>query len=74
MNHRNYGWYAIAIVIAFVGALAFGVPVATLAILGLVLTCPLMMFFMMRGTHDGRNGTSEDPDRPERLPEHRHHG
>ncbi|MFD0274242.1 DUF2933 domain-containing protein [Kitasatospora sp. NPDC127111] len=50
-NNRNYGLYAIAAAIAFVGALALGVPVGTLALLGIVAVCPLMMFFMMRGMH-----------------------
>ncbi|MFE4599705.1 DUF2933 domain-containing protein [Kitasatospora indigofera] len=50
-NTRNYGPYAIAVAIAVVGALALGVPVSSLAVLGIVAVCPLMMFFMMRGMH-----------------------
>jgi len=53
MNSRNYGLYAVAVAIAVVGALWLGVPVGTLAVLGLVLVCPLMMLFMMRDMHDG---------------------
>jgi hypothetical protein len=52
-NNRNYGLYAIAVAIAFVGALTLGVPLGTLAFLLILLACPLMMFFMMRGMHGG---------------------
>ncbi|MFF1298416.1 MULTISPECIES: DUF2933 domain-containing protein [unclassified Streptomyces] len=52
-NNRNYGLYAVAVAIAVVGALALGVPLGDLAFLLIVLACPLMMFFMMRGMHGG---------------------
>ena len=55
MKTRNYGLYAIALAIVVIGALALGVPMNTLLVLGLVLVCPLMMLFMMRGMH----GTNE---------------
>ncbi len=42
---------ALAIVAAAVGL----VPVYQLVWLGLVLVCPLMMSFMMRGMHGGQN-------------------
>ncbi|MFF9194282.1 DUF2933 domain-containing protein [Streptomyces sp. NPDC014779] len=64
MKQNQWGLYAIAVAIAIVGALALGVPVGTLAILGVALACPLMMFFMMRGMHD-QSGHGEDL--------HRHH-
>lgn len=66
MNNRNYGLYAIALAVAVVGALWLGLPVGTLALLGLVLVCPLMMLFMMRGMH---GGDGYDQTRPE---QHRH--
>ncbi|MFD4606321.1 DUF2933 domain-containing protein [Streptomyces sp. NPDC058464] len=60
-TQRNYGLYAVAAAIAVVGALALGVPVGTIALLAIVLVCPLMMFFMMRGMHgDGGHGTSHE--------------
>ena len=46
MKNRNYGLYAVAAAIVVVGAIWAGLPLATLA---LILVCPLMMFFMMRG-------------------------
>ncbi|MCZ4102834.1 MULTISPECIES: DUF2933 domain-containing protein [Streptomyces] len=52
-NTRNYGLYAIAVAIAVVGALALGVPLGNLALPLIVLACPLMMFFMMRGMNSG---------------------
>jgi hypothetical protein len=49
MKTQYLPWYALAVAVAFVGALAFGVPVSTLLLLGVVLACPLMMMFMMGG-------------------------
>ncbi|WP_225804017.1 DUF2933 domain-containing protein [Streptomyces sp. NK15101] len=67
MKSNHGGLYAVAVAIAVVGALTLGVPVGTLAILGIALACPLMMFFMMRGTHDqnthsGHHDRREDND------------
>ncbi|MFI8499606.1 DUF2933 domain-containing protein [Streptomyces sp. NPDC085524] len=70
-TNRNYGLYALAAAIAFVGALALGVPVATLAWLAIVGACPLMMFIMMRGMHsDGHDGRG--PSDRDRLDKHDH--
>ncbi|MFE7276150.1 hypothetical protein [Streptomyces sp. NPDC057623] len=57
-NQRNYGLYAVAVAISVVGALALGMPVATLFFMAIALACPLMMIFMMRGMHrgDGMHG------------------
>jgi hypothetical protein len=42
-------------------ALAFaGVPVGTLIVVPLVLACPLMMLFMMRGMGHGASHQDED--------------
>jgi len=63
-RNPNHGLYAIALATAVVGALWLGVPVGTLVLLGLVLACPLMMLFMMRGMHsDGGRGERPDADR-----------
>jgi len=59
-RNPNYGLYAIAVAIAVVGALWLGVPLGTLVLLGLVLACPLMMLFMMRGMHS-ESGRGERP-------------
>jgi len=55
MKRRNYGLYALALAVVVVGALWAGVPFGTVALLGLLLVCPLMMFFMMRGMHGADN-------------------
>ena len=76
MNSRNYGLYAVALAIAVVGALWLGLPVSTLALLGLVLVCPLMMFFMMRGMHGGghdQHGADEHRHDPAGRTEPRDH-
>ncbi len=64
MKSRNYGLYAIALAIVVVGALWLGMPIGTLAFLGLVLACPLMMIFMMRGMHGGDQQGHDSADRP----------
>jgi hypothetical protein len=65
MKTEYLPWYALAVAIAFVGALAFGVPVSTLLLLAAVLACPLMMMFMMGGhghrTDDRSAGRSQRP-------------
>ena len=48
-NIPNLGWYAVAIAIAVIGALWVGVPPGTLALIAIVLACPLMMLAMMHG-------------------------
>ena len=74
MNNRNYGLYAVAVAIAVVGALWLGVPVGTLALLGFVLVCPLMMFFMMRGMDHGGTSRDHDHDQPSgKADVHDHH-
>lgn len=53
MEGKNIGQYAIALALAVVGALWLGVSVTTLAVLAIVLLCPLMMFLMMHGMQHG---------------------
>ena len=57
---------------AFVIVLAaLGVPVGYLALPLLIVACPLMMFFMMRGMdHNGGADRSSSDDAPRR---HEHH-
>ncbi len=71
MKSRNYGLYAVALAIVVVGAIWAGVPVGTLALLGLVLVCPLMMIFMMRGMH-GNHGDQHRHDDADRRGPHDH--
>ena len=69
MNRQHLPVYALALAIAFVGALWAGVPIGTLLFVAAVLACPLMMVFMMRGMHSegGPHDTSHRaaPDRDE---------
>ncbi|MFB7467517.1 hypothetical protein ACFCZ1_29180 [Streptomyces sp. NPDC056224] len=67
-TNRNHVLYAIAAVIALVGALALGVPLGSLAWLALVAACPLTMFFTMRGTHESRGRGGHDPTGVHDLP------
>jgi hypothetical protein len=62
MNNRNYGLYAVALAIGVVGALWLGLPVGALGVLAIVLVCPLMMFFMMRGMHGGDQHDGDQHD------------
>ena len=63
MRRQPWGLYAVALAILVVGFVALGVPVGTLLTAALVLTCPLMMFFMMSGMHGGHRGVSHTRER-----------
>lgn len=65
MKRQHLGLYAVALAILIVGLAYAGVPLTTILIGLVVLTCPLMMLFMMGG-HGGHSG-SGDQDR------HHHH-
>ncbi len=56
MSHRKMLWCLAGVAVAVAGLAAFGVPLGGAAYL-LVLICPLMMVFMMRGM--GHGGTHE---------------
>ncbi|RZU53205.1 DUF2933 family protein [Krasilnikovia cinnamomea] len=62
MKRQSWGLYAIALAILVVGLVAFGVPAQTLLLAALVLTCPLMMIFMMSGMHGGHGGDDQKSD------------
>ncbi|GGM05916.1 hypothetical protein GCM10010129_56950 [Streptomyces fumigatiscleroticus] len=64
MNKRNYGLYALAAAIVVAAILIVGAPLQNLIWLALVVACPLMMFFMMRGMHgqDMRGGHDQHRD------------
>ena len=64
MNREQLPLYAIALAVLVVGLVFAGVPVGTLIVLPLVLACPLMMFFMMRGMDQG--GSHPSPHRDHR--------
>ena len=56
-NHNRImiGAFAAAFALA-----ALGVPFGTLAILAIVLACPLMMFFMMGSMDHGKSNDRDD--------------
>ncbi len=60
MKREQLPLYAIALAVLVVGLALAGVPLGTLLVLPLILVCPLMMFFMMRGM--GHGGTSGEDD------------
>jgi len=64
VKSSNLGLFAVAAAIAFVGALWAGVSLAGLAPLLIVLACPLMMIFMMKGMHGGSDHEHRDSHRP----------
>jgi hypothetical protein len=47
---------------------AIGVSVTSLIVPLLVLACPVMMFFMMRGMHEGTRGDSPQERRHDQRP------
>jgi hypothetical protein len=64
VNRQHLPVYALALAVAFVGALWAGVPIGTLLFVAAVLACPLMMVFMMRGMHGGSGHHKESPPTP----------
>lgn len=64
MKREQLPLYAVAMAILIVGLALAGVPVETLIVLPLVLACPLMMVFMMRGMD---HGTPRDRDDHPRM-------
>jgi hypothetical protein len=71
MKSSSWGLFAVAAAIAFVGTLWAGVPLASLAPLLIVLACPLMMIFMMKGMHGG--GQEQHRDTHDPRDEHLRH-
>lgn len=55
--NRRWLWIGGAAAAA-AGALALGVPLSTLLIVGALLACPVMMSLGMRGMHQGSDGQS----------------
>lgn len=72
MKREHLPLYAIALAVLIVGLAFAGVPLGTLLVLPLILVCPLMMIFMMRGMdHDG---TGHEDDKPAGQADlHNHH-
>jgi hypothetical protein len=62
MKRQHLGLYAIALAILIVGLAFAGVPVQTMLFGLLVLACPLMMMFMMRGHGGGSEQRKHDHD------------
>jgi Flp pilus assembly protein TadB len=72
MKTRNFGLYAVAAAIVVVGLLWAGLPVGSLSFLGLIVVCPLMMFFMMRGMHGNNRQEPQDNTPGSKDPNDRH--
>lgn len=76
MKREQLPLYAIALAVLIVGLVYAGVPLGTLVVLPLILACPLMMMFMMRGMGGmgGGSGMNHEHDAPptkrEDSPEH----
>lgn len=72
-NHSSHTKLIVAAVAGFVVLAAFGVPVLSyLPLLAILVICPLMMIFMMKGMDHG-GGSNRDGDSADRTPSaHRH--
>lgn len=62
MKREQLPLYAIALAVLVVGLVLAGVQVGTVVVLPLLLACPLMMFFMMRGMDHGGSYPSHEDD------------
>ena len=70
MGREQLPLYAIALAVLVVGLAFAGVPLGTLLVLPLILACPLMMIFMMRGMDHG--STNRDDRQPRQADLHDH--
>lgn len=78
MRKNQLTTYAAVLFVVGVVLAASGLRVATLAPFALLLVCPLMMIFMMRGMHGSRDGGEDhtghgcehDPTRRVEPPTH----
>jgi hypothetical protein len=71
MKREQLPLYAIALAVLVVGLAFADVPLGTILVLPLILVCPLMMIFMMRGMQHG--GTSHDHDQSSEQADLRDH-
>ena len=71
MRREQLPLYAIALALLVVGLAFAGVPLGTVLVLPLILVCPLMMIFMMRGMDHA--GTSQEDDQSSEQGELRDH-
>lgn len=70
-NHSTHITLMLAAVVGFFLLAALGVPVlSNLPFLAILVVCPLMMFFMMRGMGHGAGRDDENADTDRRA--HRH--
>ena len=72
MKREELPHYAIALAVLIVGLAFIGVPLGTLLLLPLLLACPVMMFFMMRGMDHGGSGHTHDHRDPSATQEDLH--
>ena len=75
MKREQMPLYAIALAVLIVGLVYAGVPLGTLVVLPLILVCPLMMLFMMRGMtgmdhREVKRGHDQPSTKGEDSPEH----
>lgn len=73
MKREQLPLYAIALAVLIVGLAFAGVPLGTLLILPLILLCPLMMMFMMRGMDHGDSGHDHSDPSARQEDLHNHH-
>lgn len=59
MNHKYAPWLILAAVIVLIGLSWGGVSVTPLVYPLILLACPLMMFWMMRGMNGGHRGSND---------------
>ena len=61
MMKAHIALYGLAAAILVAGVVTFGLPASSLWLLALLVVCPLMMVFMMRGMH-GDHGHVDHAD------------
>jgi hypothetical protein len=69
MKKEQLPRYALALAVLVVGLAFAGAPLSSLLVLPLVLACPLMMVFMMRGMNHGSEQHDTRDERPSDAPD-----
>lgn len=73
MRTSDLGPFAAVAALALVGALVLDVPLGSLVVIAVLLACPVMMIFMMKGMHGGDRGESGQHDSDNRRHPHSRH-
>ena len=74
MNRNQFPTWVVAAAVVAVALAVVGVPLGALLPFAVLLACPLMMVFMMRGMHGGEGGCHGGHENHSSHEDHTGHG